>query len=138
AADAPLVPRGKAIAVYAPLRPTVHLFGAPVAGEIVVLLDRRKIDPASISVRARFAPYETTAPLRAGRRDVGGATRLRYPFTLRCLAVGCVPHGQAKSFKLPEARVVYTLRATPGRKRSVLLKWPTLEVLSRVNPQAFA
>jgi hypothetical protein len=138
AASAPHQPRGKAIAVYAPLRPTVQLFGAPVAGEIVVLVDRRRIDPASVSVRARFSPYEPAAPPRADRRDVGGATRLRYAFTLRCLAVDCVPRGQAKSFKLPEARVVYALRTAPGRKRSVLVKWPALEVLSRVNPQAFA
>jgi hypothetical protein len=143
AADVPgaALPGEQAIATRATLTPNVHLFGDPVEAQLQVAVDGRRIDPGTVSVEWEFEPYEPVGERRVERRDVGEVTVLTYSLTLRCLGPDCVPpvlpsdageqeggRGERHTFGFPAARVAFSGDADPRTVR-----WPPLEVVSRIN-----
>ena len=138
AAAAPSAPRvlplGRAIGVYAPLRPTVILFGDSLHLDLTVAVDRRRVDPASVKLDPSFAPFVVVRPVQVSHRDIGGVTLVRFPLVLRCISYRCVPTGQANLRRLRHGRVVYRLRSRPAKELSVRLRLPAIEVITQVNP----
>ena len=138
------LPHHRAIVATASLDPPTHLFAEPVQARVDVLVDGAKLDPARIRVKTAFAPYEVLSATRE-REDLGGLTRFRYRFTIRCLLIECVPKiipsaaGEAESgrgdrmtFDFGRVRVLY--RDPKGEPRPVAsAAWPTLESVSRIN-----
>jgi hypothetical protein len=133
AAERPL-PQGKAIAVYAPLSPTVIMFGDALHLDLTVAVDRRQVDPASIALQPRFTPFDVVRPIRPTHRDEGPITLVSFPLVLRCISYPCVPTGQATLRHLRRARLRYTLRSDPSTPRELRLRLPAVEVLSQINP----
>jgi hypothetical protein len=133
-AAVPVLPQGKAIAVYAPLRPTVIMFGDSVHLDLTVAVDRRQIDPRSVALEPRFAPFTLRVPVRTSHRDIGDLTLIRFPLLLRCISYPCVPTGQASLRRLRRASIRYTLRSAPAARRTLRLRLPAIEVLSQINP----
>jgi hypothetical protein len=133
-AATPVLPQGQAIAVYAPLRPTVILFGDSVRFDLTVAVDRRQIDPKSVALQPRFAPFDVVRPILPSHRDIGGVTLLRFPLVLRCISYPCVPTGQATLRHLRRARLLYTLRSAPKERQFFRLRLPAVEVISQINP----
>jgi hypothetical protein len=133
-ASAPLLPHGKTIAVYAPLHPTVILFGDSVTLDVTVVLDRRHIDPAGVGLETSLPPFTVAPPARPIRRDLGPITQLRFPLLLRCVTYPCVPTGQTTLLRLRPARVLYALRGDRRGTLAVRLRLPAIEVISQINP----
>jgi hypothetical protein len=133
AAERPL-PQGKAIAVYAPLSPTVIMFGDSLHLDLTVAVDRRRVDPGSVALEPRFTPFDVVRPIRPTHRDEGPITLVRFPLVLRCISYPCVPTGQATLRHLRRARLHYTLRDVPAQPRVLRLRLPAIEVLSQINP----
>jgi hypothetical protein len=140
------LPGDQAILTRATLTPSVHLFGDPVEARLQVAVDARRVDPASVEVEWDFAPYEPVGERRVERRAVGDVTVLTYSVALRCLGLDCVPprlqsaageneggRGERHTFSLPQARVELAGEVGP---RSV--RWPPLEVVSRINTEEHA
>jgi hypothetical protein len=123
-----LMPPGRTLAATAEITPRTSLFGDPLNARIVASVDRRRIDPDELELRARLAPYERISPIEIARRDVGYQTQLVYTFRIRCNEFACLPRGGSlggdsrTEFKLP-----------PARLGSLVVRWPTLEVASRIN-----
>lgn len=140
------LPAQQAVAARTTLTPSVHLFGDPVEARLRVAVDGRRIDPASVLVEWDFAPYEPVGEPRVERREAGELTLLSYVVTLRCLDVGCVPpqlpsaagemeggRGERHTFQLEPVRVTFD-----GDVDSRTVRWPPLEVVSRINVAEYA
>ena len=123
------------ITAAAVVEPRPALFGDTVLAHVSVLLDRRRIDPASVSVAGNVAPYSVAGIARL-RRDAGRATRLTYTLRLRCLLQACLPPDPTdrgrKAFNLSGVRLTYHVR--DGAVRSMFVNLPAVEVASRMTP----
>jgi hypothetical protein len=138
------LPGGHAVVSSTSLTPPSHLFAEPVTAEIDLVVDPHKLDPGRIHLHTDFKPYDVLSATRT-RESLGGLTRYRYVFTLRCLLIECIPkilpsaagedesgRGDRLTFTFPRARIVY--RDPSGKTRPVgSAAWPTLESVSRIN-----
>lgn len=131
---------GPAIEARADLSPRSVLFGDTVKALVDVTLDRDRVDPDSVRVRADFAPWRRLANPELSRQDGKTTTSLRLTFVLRCVTNSCVSDDPAAVQKnistqsFPRARVTYTTRegAASGR-RSLQAQWPQLTVGARYS-----
>jgi hypothetical protein len=102
-------------------------------------VDRRRVDPDTVSARATFAPYST----RRGslvRQDLGDVTRVTQTLRLRCLVRSCLPpgvdKGGRKTVTLPPVELLFD-RADRSRG-SLVLALPAIDVASRLTETDFA
>jgi hypothetical protein len=121
------------IRVSSALQPGVHLFGDELRAQVDVVVDRTKVDPASVRVVSRFAPYSVVRGARPTRAEAGRAVSLSYRFRLLCLHRACAPpeDGAARQFRFPS---FVRYRLWRGSGGSVPLEWAPVEVASRLTP----
>lgn len=150
----PLIASDKTAVVRGGLTPNVHLFGEAVVAHVEVVLNRAKVDPASVRVTTDFDPYETVGETRVTRQDIGDFTHVRYTTTLRCLNEECIPRtvrGQVTVSQLPGTPPFLPGQQRPEKEKyqfppAVVVAeggaqdktlgrvvWPPLRSLSRVN-----
>jgi hypothetical protein len=108
------------------LDPRQHLFGDTVRAQVDVVVDRDRIDPATVTLRSSFEPYEQVAPGAVERTEVGRAERLRWTFRLVCLEDTCMPDGPDSFLTFAPATVL-----ADGRPIAEI-EWPQLGVSSRI------
>ncbi len=114
------------------LEPRIILFGDTIGARVDVLVDRSKIDPASVRVSTEFVPWEIVGPQTRLRRDSGKNTFLRTSFMLRCTGSPCLPANQSSALEFNPARVSYLAAgAAQGARQSVTVDFPILIVYSR-------
>jgi hypothetical protein len=113
------------IAARASVDPRTQLFGQLLAVRLELLVDREVLDPAKITVDARFDPFTEGGEPISSRRDYDRFTRLRYEYRLECLTAVCVPDTARKEFELPSAPV----RHEGGRIE--IVDWPRVTIVSR-------
>jgi hypothetical protein len=145
--DEPAPPPGRFLSTQETLTPQAHLFGDPVEARLDVVVDRRRLDPGAIRVRAGFLPYRMVDGLRRSRRDFSRFTRLRFEATLRCLTVQCVPtrlgsvlgdqegRGERRTFRFDHVRVLYDDPRTGETRELRRAVWPPLDSISRLSPE---
>ena len=152
--EKPLIAASKAAVVRGELIPDVHLFGEPVVARVDVVVNRDKVDPDAVRLKARFDPYEKVGETRKERVDIGASTVIRYTTTLRCLDERCVPRtadGETTVSQLPglppflpgqqrDEKVKYEFPpatvVAEGEPKEVTLGrvvWAPLRSLSRIN-----
>jgi hypothetical protein len=129
-------------ALHRPAQPAVHLSGGPVGtvrsispadpqfGDTVVatvdvLVDPRRVDPRSVRVDARFAPFAITSSTRSIHRT-GDVSIVRVVDRLDCLDAGCLPKAATATFRFPRLHVAY-----PGGL--LVAAWPVLRVHARTQ-----
>jgi hypothetical protein len=95
------------IAARGSVDPRNILFGDSIRAHVDVLLDRGKVDPASVRVSTQFVPWEIVGPQVRTRSDSGSNTHLRTTFTLRCTSSPCLPNNNASALEFNPARVSY-------------------------------
>jgi hypothetical protein len=130
---------------YAPKRmlastsvtPSRSLFGQVITATVRVVVDPRRIDPASVQVKTDFRPYSTRSE-HDRRTRIGEATVLSFSYELQCLSAGCVPRGAtgrakaaATAFTLRDARV--SARERDAKPLRVAVAWPAFGVQSRLT-----
>jgi hypothetical protein len=108
------------------IEPRHHLFGDTIRAQADVVLDRERVDPATVTLRTSFAPYEQVEPATFKRTDVGGVTHLRWVFRLVCLDDTCMPDGPDSVVDFPPATVV-----ADGRSAAEIV-WPPVAIASRI------
>lgn len=106
------------------LTPAEPQFGDPVAATIEVFVDPRRVDPRSVKLDARFAPFTVVSSTRSIRRT-GDVSVIRVVDRLDCLDRRCLPKSAAATFRFPRLRVAY-----PGG--TLVAAWPALRVHARV------
>ena len=150
----PLIAASKTAVVRGELIPDVHLFGEPVVAQIDVILNRERVNPAEVQLKANFEPYEEVGETEEERRDIGDFTFIRYTTTLSCLNERCIPRtaaGETTVSQLPglppflpgqqrDEKVKFEFQpallmvdAEPKDKTLGRVVWAPLRSLSRIN-----
>lgn len=120
--------------VDATLEPRIVLFGDTVRAQVDVTLDRRRVDPDSVKVRASFKEWRRVGPAEVRRRDADETTHLRVTYLLRCLRANCPPQRDLRPFEFDPASVSYLdWRERPARAATVEAPWPRLVVNTRIG-----
>ena len=103
-------------------------FGDPLNARVDVLVNPREIQPESVRLRPRFAPYRiVSATLRT--RPAGDAL-LSYRYALECLSPACVPARAQTERQFLPAFVSYRTRG--GRTERQAVEWPAFTVVSHL------
>ncbi len=145
---APTLPAGRAVLATPSITPSVHVFGDAVTATLDVVVDSSKLDPGRVELTPRFFPYERIGGVHVQRTDYGDVTRLRYTMRLRCLGPQCIPsrlqsaagpqepgRGERKAFRFRGSFLVYDQK--PRDRLLRIVRWPTLESVSRINETQF-
>ena len=115
------------VAVRAWLSAPAVLFGDALRADVHVLVDRTRVDPASVRLVSSFEPFHVNSR-RVTRTDSGETTALRYNLELLCLERTCLPkQGQPRPVRLERGFVLFG----PNQRRA--LDWPGVEVASRLS-----
>jgi hypothetical protein len=124
-----LSPPVRALTSSVSLSTQTSAFGDPLTAQLDLLVDPRRIDPASVRVRPRFSPYRTvSATVRV--RSAGGVL-LSYRYELECLAPACVPDRAPSERSFPAAALSYRIRG--GSLERTAVEWPRHTIVSRLS-----
>jgi hypothetical protein len=121
----PPPPPPEGLQVRTDLEPTQPLFGDRVVAVVEVLVDTTRVDPRTIRLDERFAPYRSEGQTRT-LRSFGDVAILRVEDTLHCLDGPCIP-GRTAPLVLHFPRVQATASGL-----SADASWPALGVRSRL------
>jgi hypothetical protein len=111
------------------LTPQSSSFGDPLTARLEVTVDPGSIDPESIVVRPRFAPYRVVGKA-VGTRSAGGVLR-SFRYRLECLAATCLPGQTLAERRFVPARLSY--RTADGHVHESAIDWPAYRVVSRLT-----
>jgi hypothetical protein len=130
------LPGNQALSASWLLSPSSVLFGDTVHVRVDATVDRNRLDPDRLRLETNFKPYEGLGPRRVTRQDVSHYTHLTYRMNLRCVITECTPDaGALQRFSFLPGKLVYSGRPKDGKAApSVSLDWPTIVVLSRIDP----
>lgn len=133
----PTVESPDGIVAYGDLQPYRVQFGDTVVARVEVTLDRSRVDPDSVRVRADFTPWEPAGRSEVLRRDGKHTTYIETRYTLRCLESFCVTPDETSPQVFTPARVSYTAVVDgkdEPRTRVLRARWPELLVTARYAP----
>jgi len=118
------------ISVQASITPGAVHFGDTVTARAVVVLDRARIDAASLRLVPRFLAYDVARAKRSIQLD-GKATTISYDLVLECLGAGCAPGRPQVALQFPPALLRY--RTAAGDSGRYAFAWPSITVSSRLD-----
>jgi hypothetical protein len=123
---APASAQEPAVRAAASLSPRTVLFGDTVTAQVDAVVDPARVDARRVRLHGDFAPYQAAGPPVV----IVAGTNLRITLRLRCWTSACLA---AKRHRLvfPPARLDY-------RGGSVIVRWPSLERYSRLDPVELA
>jgi len=133
--------RNLPLRAYASVTPPVHLFADAITVKVAVVADRKWVAPANLRVIVHFAPYEPTGPPSQVRTSNGRLLQVTWTWTLRCLAVKCLPVTRSSDlahiFDFAPAHVEYL--SPRGTVRYALnARFQPVAVLSQLSPSVVA
>ena len=120
------------------LSPPVHLFANPVTARVSVVTDTTRVDPATVRVIGKFAPYTAIGRPQKVTAGSGRYVRTTWTWKLHCVTAVCVPVGPPSDvyhvFHFPPIQVRGdAVRGKTRYANHVFL--PQLEVISQVSPR---
>ncbi len=133
----PTVVSPSGIDAYADLDTYSVHFGDTVTARVEVTIDRDRVDPDSIRVKADFTPWKPIGAPDVLRRDGKSTTYLETRYRLRCLESFCTTQDEANVQDFPAARVTYSApedSGSPAGTHTVETAWPSLLVTARYAP----
>jgi hypothetical protein len=119
------------LSVATSISPSPAFFGDLLTARTEVLVDSKRVDPASVRLEADFVPYTaTSAPLRSSSHS-GSIVALGYRFPISCLSAECIPGPGLRRIVLP--LVVVRARLRDGREIVIRTSWPRIALAPRVD-----
>lgn len=125
----------KPVLVDASLSPATAHFGDRVTAVLDVLVNPDLVDPRSVRLETRFAPYDVVEEHDA-RDTLGGAAHFHSTYVLACWSQVCTTTGEQRTFHFPGGRIV--LREQGRGTAAQPIKWPSLLVSTRLTPDEVA
>jgi hypothetical protein len=125
------------------ITPTRSLFGEVLTAHAVVVVDPRRVDPATVSLDVDFRPFHIRSESRRVSTGLGRATVIDFRYAIQCVARSCVPVGAAgrtraaaTAFQLTGSRVI--ARRRDGSRLTKRVAWPVFGVQSRLTADDIA
>jgi hypothetical protein len=108
-------------------------FADAVTVYVDVSYDPALVDPSSLRLQTRFAPWDQIGPEHVAAAENGTLGRRSWRFTLACLSLGCLPRGTSlQRFHLPAVTLTGTART--GAFFTVRRNWPVIKLAGRFRP----
>jgi hypothetical protein len=119
----------KPLTATASLSPRTFSFADRLSAQLDVLVDPRRVEPASVTVRSRFGLFRVlSADVRTRR---AGGVLLSYRYALECLVPGCLPGRTLSERRFLPALLSY--RTAAGRPGRTAVEWPTYTVVTHLS-----
>jgi hypothetical protein len=126
---------------FATITPPVALFGDAVKATLVVLADRKWVEPSRINPDVSFALYKPVGPPTLRQSQSGRLIEMRWTWMLRCLTAKCVPilppSNTKHIFHFPTAKIQY-LDPNGNVAWTATTRFPAIEALSDLSPSIIA
>jgi hypothetical protein len=113
--------------------PSRYRFGDPLVAEVRLVIDRARVDPATVVSVPVFRPFQRVGPVEVEREDLGDTSILRFLYPLQCVTRGCIPEGSERVLELPLGLVRYTPRE--GDNVTLPLSFPSVTVGTRLSDE---
>jgi hypothetical protein len=129
----------KTTVVHTEVTPARSFFGQVLTAHAHFVVDPRRVDPASIQLRASLRPYHVRTQSRRVTSGLGRATVVDFRYEIQCISRDCVPLGAgrgASAVKLPAATASY--RGLDGAAHTRRVTWPEFGVQSRLTADEIA
>lgn len=92
--------------------PQSVLIGDPTTAVTRVFVDTDEVDPDSVRLQQRYAPFGSTEPRRSVTRGIGSAARIDFEVTLQCVTVTCLTQAE----KVEKGRtLIRPIQLVPGK-----------------------
>lgn len=132
---------------YAPRRTLVHtevtparsLFGQVLTAHAQLIVDPRRVDPASVDLNVNLNPYRIRSESHRITAGLGRADIIDFRYEIQCVSRACVPLGTGKgamAVQLKPAKATY--RSRDGVSGTVPVAWPVFGVQSRLTAEEIA
>ena len=121
------------------VEPRGALVGDRVTATALVVVDADRIDPRSVRLDTRFAPFAVVGTTRTVDTGIGDAAFVRYRYSLQCLTVDCltamevVREGKTLSRPIPLRDATLVARTREGSTERVAVEWPSVNLRSRID-----
>jgi hypothetical protein len=125
--------------VHAEVTPPRSLFGQVLTANAQLVVDPRRVDPASIELNVDLRPFQIRSESHRVTHGLGRATVIDFQYDIQCVARACVPHQKgagAESFQLKAAKATY--RGRDGKTVTLAVVWPAFGVQSRLTAEEIA
>ena len=115
------------------------LVGDRVSARATVLVDADAIDPATVRLSSRFAPFGLVRTERTVHEDVGRAALVEVTYTLQCVTVDClyamerVVGGRVVARPIRFRQGTLRARAWDGGTARASFSWPPVNLRSRLD-----
>jgi hypothetical protein len=124
------------------LDPASALFGDVVTASARVVVDRREIDPKSVSLDASFRPYQAFTTSRTVTDGIGRAAEITFAYRLQCVTGVCLRAmereergGRLRTVPISFAPATVKARTHDGERVTFKASWPALVVHSRLTAE---
>jgi hypothetical protein len=125
--------------VHAEVTPRSSFFGQVLTAHARLVVDPRRVDPASAELAVDLRPYRIRSESRRITKGLGRATVVDFRYEIQCVTRACVPRekrGGATAVQLKPATASY--RARDGGALTSRLSWPIFGVQSRLTADEVA
>ena len=125
--------------VHAEVTPARSLFGQVLTAHAQLIVDPRRVDPASVDLNVNLNPYRIRSESHRVTPGLGRAAVIDFRYEIQCVTRACVPFGTgsgAMAVQLKAAKATY--RSRDGVAGTLAVAWPVFGVQSRLTAQEIA
>ena len=125
--------------VHAEVTPTRSFFGQVLTAHAQLVVDPRRVDPASAELAVDLRPYRIRTESRRITRGLGRAVVIDFRYEIQCVTRACLPAAKGRGAaeqQLKSAGATY--RTRDGRTVKKPVKWPIFGVQSRLTAEEIA
>jgi hypothetical protein len=129
----------RATLVHAEVTPQRSFFGQVLTAHAQLVVDPRRVDPASAQLTVDLLPYRIRSESRRITNGLGRAAVVDFRYEIQCVTRACVPNDQgsgADAAQLKPATATY--RTRDGRAVTARVAWPIFGVQSRLTADDIA
>jgi hypothetical protein len=127
-------PPSRPLTVTTDVSPRATGFGDAVTAAATVIVDTRRVDPASVQLQPDFAPYAPAGDATRSSSRSGPVAVVEFRFPLSCFTAACLPGNGTRRIRLPAVAVHARLR--DGSSTRIPASWPEVALSPRVDAQA--
>jgi hypothetical protein len=125
--------------VHAEVTPARSLFGQVLTAHARLIVDPRRVDPASVQLNVNLNPFHIRSESRKVTSGLGRAAVVDFTYEIQCVTRACVPLGKTRGAlaeQLKPAQATYRSRA--GVAGTLPVAWPIFGVQSRLTDEEIA
>jgi hypothetical protein len=125
--------------VHAEVTPERSFFGQVLTAHAQLVVDPRRVDPASAALAVDLRPYRIRTESRRIDRGLGRAVVIDFRYEIQCVTRACLPAAKGRGADAQQLKpAAATFRTRDGSTVKTPVKWPIFGVQSRLTGDEIA